>query len=549
MRAAAGNATPANLLLGTPGYVSPEQATGASDVDGRTDLYGLGAVLYELVVGETPRCWLTAEDVALGRFPDASPEARARLDALPRGFEALLARALAAFPGDRFQSAAELAAALRSREVPTRPADRWSVAVLPFSTLSGEPAAEFLGEGLAEEIINALARVRSLRVAARTSSFAYRERRVDVRQIGRELGVGAVLEGSVRRAGDTLRATVQLIDVANGYPLWSERYDRPMQDVLAIQDEIARSVVQSLRVILSDSERRALARLPTTNAAAYEFYLRGRQFFHQARKKSLEYAVQMFTRAIECDPAFALAFAGIADCCSLLHMYYPAAAPELERADAASRRALELDSDLPEAHAARGFALFQMGRADEAAAEFLTAIHLDPALAEPRYFYARQCFQQGKMAEAARWFEDAARVEENLEARFFAAQAYEADGRPEEARAAYRRALRAAESKLEFHPDDPRAATMRAVSLCRLGEPAEGLAWARRALEIDPTDAGVRYNVACLYALEGEREHAIACLEECLQLGFGNLEWIGRDPDLAALRGEPRFEALIRARG
>ena len=545
VRAAVGNATPVGLMLGTPGYVSPEQATGAPDVDGRTDVYGLGAVLYEMIVGDSPRCWLTAADVRLGRIADAPAEARVRLDALPRGFEATLARALAAYPGDRFASAAELAEALRGSDVPEAPMDRWSVAVLPFAYLSGESDLQFLGDGLAEEITYALARVRSLRVTSRTSSLAYRERHLDIRQIGRELGVGAVLEGSVRSNAGTLRVTVQLIDVATGYHLWSERYDRPARDVFEIQDEIALSVVQALRLILTDSERHALSRMPTASAEAYEFYLRGRQFFHQARKKSLEYALEMFTRAIELDPAFALAHAGIADCCSQLHMYYPASEERLRQADAASLRALGLDPDLPEAHAARGFALFQLNRNDEAATEFQTAIRLAPALAEPRYFYARQCFQQGKMAEAARWFEDAARVEENFEARFFAAQAHEADGRRAEAAASYRRALAAAERQLAFHPDDPRAATMRAVSLCRLGETAAGLEWAQRALEIDPSDAGVRYNVACLYALEGRSEEALACLEECVRLGFSNRAWIARDPDLASLRGAARFDALI----
>lgn len=545
LRAAAGNATPSGFLVGTPGYVSPEQATGAPDVDGRTDVYGLGAVLYEMVVGQSPHHWLTAEDVRAGRFPDVTSEERARLDALPHGMEGSLVHALAAFPNDRFGSAADLAAALRSGEVPASPVERWSVAVLPFANLSGGEEGEFLGDGLAEEITHALAHVRSLRVAARTSAFAYKQRNLDARQIGRALGVGALLEGSVRRGGDTLRVTVQLIDVASGFHLWSERYDRSMRDLFAIQDEIARSVVQTLRVLLTESERRALERMPTANATAYEYYLRGRQFFHEARKKSLEYALQMFTRAIEHDPDFALAHAGIADCCSLLHMYYPASAPELAKADTASRRALELDSDLPEAHAARGFALSQLGRNEEAAAEFLTAIHRGPGLAEPRYFYGRLCFQQGQMAEAARWFEDAARLQDHFEACFFAAQSYEAEGRRDDAAAAYRRALDAAERRLEFHPDDPRAATMRAVSLCRLGEAAEGLEWARRALEIDPSDAGVRYNVACLYALEGRRDEAMSCLEECLRLGFGNVEWIGRDPDLASLREDPRFETLL----
>jgi TolB-like protein/Tfp pilus assembly protein PilF len=546
VHAAVGERTTTGLVLGTPGYVSPEQATGGLDVDARTDVYGLGAVLYELIVGETPRCWLTTEDVRAGRFAEVPDEARARLDALPPGIEAALVHALAAFPGDRFASAAELAAALRSGEVPARPPDRWSIAVLPLANLSGGAEAEYLGDGLAEEITNALARVRSLRVAARTSAFAYRGRSVDIRQIGRELGVGAVLEGSVRRGDGALRVTVQLIDVASGYHLWSERYDRPMQDVLAIQDEIARSVTQALRVILTESERHALARLPTRDPAAYEYYLRGRQFFHQTRRRSLQYALQLFTEAIAIDPEFALAHAAIADCCSLLHMYYPAAAPELAQADVASRRALEVDPDLPEAHAARAFALYQLGRHDESAVEFETAIRMGPSLAEARHFYARLCFQLGRPDEAARWFEDAARVQENFESRFFAAQAYEAAGRHEEAMAAYRRALSAAERQLAFHPDDPRAATMRAVSLCRLGEPEEGLAWARRALDIDPADAGVRYNVACLYALEGRTDDAIACVEECLRLGFGNLEWIQRDPDLSSLHADARFETLMR---
>jgi TolB-like protein/Flp pilus assembly protein TadD len=546
LRAAAASDTATGTLLGTPGYMSPEQAAGLPDVDGRSDVYSLGVVLYELAVGEPPRLWLDTDAVRRGRITEVSPEIRGRLDRLPRGLEATLARALAASPEDRFATAAEFAEALAGEGLPARLADARTVAVLPFVDLQGGAEGDFLGDGLAEEITNALARVRSMRVAARTSAFAYKERRADIRQIGRELGVGAVLEGSVRRSGDTLRVTVQLIDVANGYPLWSERYDRQMREVFAIEDEIAKSVVRALEIILTDSERRALARIPTSDVTAYEYYLRGRQFFHQRRKKSLEYARQMFSRAIEIDPGFPLAHAGIADCCSLLHMYYPSSTPELELADAASRRALELDSDLPEAHAARGFALFQLGRIEEAAAEFQTAIRLDPTQFEARYFLARQCFQQGQMAEAARWFEDAARVQENFEARFFAAQALEAQGKREEATAALRRALAAAERQLELHPDDPRAATMRAVSLCRLGEPAEGLDWARRALEIDPTDAGVRYNVACLYALAGKREEALQCLEECIRLGLGNHEWIERDPDLESLRDDARFQALLR---
>jgi tetratricopeptide (TPR) repeat protein len=338
---------------------------------------------------------------------------------------------------------------------------------------------------------------------------------------------------------------VQLIDVGDGYHLWSERYDRRMADVFAIQDEIATSVVRALSVILADVDRRAFSRALTRDVEAYEYYLRGRQFFHQARRKPLEFARQMFERAIGIDPGFALAHAGVADCCSLLNMYYRSAGDVMDVADRASLRALELSPDLPEAHAARAFALFQLGRLDEGAGEFRTAIAMDPRQGEARYFYGRQCFQQGAFTEAAHWFEESARVQENFEARFFAAQAFEAAGQRDEATGAYRRALEVAQGHLEQHPDDPRAATMRAVALCRLGRPEEGLEWAGRALAIDREDAGVRYNVACLYALEGRREEAIGCLEECVALGFGNAAWIGKDPDLASLHGDPRYEALL----
>ena len=545
MRVAGERQTGSGLLLGTPGYMSPEQATGWDDVDGRADIYSLGCVAYEMVVGEPPGLWLDSETVHVGRITRVPLAARSKLDALPRWTEGVLARALAGLPDDRFATAAAFAEALRTHDVPGLASVTRAVAVLPFVSLSGDENGAFLGDGFAEEIIHALARVRSLRVAARSSAFAYRERAADVRDVGRALGVDAVLEGSVRRAADRLRITVQLVDVVSGYQLWSEHFDRQMRDVFAIQDEIAGSVAKALAIILTDTERRSLVRVPTSDLSAYEYYLRGREYFHENRRKSLEYARQMFTRAVELDAGFALAHAGIADCCSQLHMYYPSATSDLERADTESARALELDPDLPAAHAARGFALFQLGRFDEAAAEFETAIRLDPAQFDARYFYGRQCFQRGQAAEAARWFEDAARVQESVDACFFAPQAHEAAGQKEAATAAYRRALSVATHQLEMRPDDPRAATMRAVSLWRLGEASEGLEWARRALDIDPTDAGVRYNVACLFALDGKRQEALECLEECQRLGFRNMDWIKRDPDLASLYGEPRFERLM----
>ena len=537
--------TESGLAVGTPAYMSPEQAA-AEPTDGRTDIYSLACVLYETLAGEPPFTGPSALAVLARKATAPLPSLRLVRGAVPLHVERAITRALAAMPADRFATAAEFADALRS-EGAAVVAGR-SVAVLPFTNMSGDSESDYFAEGIAEEITTALARVPELRVAARTSAFAFKGDRLDVREIGRRLGVGVVLEGSVRRAGKKLRVTAQLIDVSDGYHRWSDRYDREMEDVFAIEDDITRNIVAALEVLLADRGTGAMVPAATSHVNAYDYYLRGRQYFRGGRKKSLEYARQMFERAIEIDPAYALAWAGAADCGSLLHMYYPGQTDDAARADRASERALALAPQLPEAHAARAFALFQLGRMADAVDHFREAIRLDPQAFEARYFYGRALFQLGRFVDAARMFEEAAQVREDYQARFFAAQAHQAMGNVPEADAAYRRAFDVARSHLDLNPDDPRAATMCAVSACRVGRKDEGLAWARRAVQADPEDAGVRYNVACLYALEGQVEDAIRSLEDAFEVGFTNREWIKRDPDLDSLREHPRFLALLSRR-
>lgn len=431
--------------------------------------------------------------------------------------------------------------------IPAGEPARRSIAVLPFANAGHDPANDYLSDGLTDEIIGALSKLEGLRVASRTSSFAFKDRTEDVRRIARALNVESVLEGSVQLVGDRLRVSTQLVNAADGYHLWSERFDREIEDVFAIEDEISESVAAALRVILRDDERRSLRMAPPADIRAYEFYLRGRQYYHQTRKKSLQFARELFERAIEIDPLYARAWAGVAEASAVLRMYYPTAVEDLARADSASQRALELAPDLPEAHAARGFALFLMKRMDEAEREFLTAIEMEPQLYEAQYFYARACFQKGRFEEAAERFREASRIREDCQSSFFEAQSLEALGRKEQASAAYEHALAVAGRHMELNPDDSRSATMRAVSLCRLGRAEEGLHWAERALAIDPEDAGVRYNVACLYALEGEKDRAFQCLEDAFRAGFGNREWLEKDPDIASLRDDPRFAALLKA--
>src|SRR6266446_2669243 len=261
-----------------------------------------------------------------------------------------------------------------------------SIAVLAFVNMSNDPENEFFSDGIAEEIINALTKVKALRVASRTSSFAFKGKNEDIGEGGRKLKVNTVLEGSVRKAGDKLRVTAQLVNTADGYHLWSERYDRQLEDVFEIQDEIAENIVRALRVVLGEEEKRAIEKTPTENVQAYEYYLRGRQFFHHFRRTDLQYARRMFDRAIEIDPNFARAHAGIADCCSFLYMYWDASNANLEEAGASSRRALELDPASAEAHTSRGVALTLRRDYPGARREFDRALHLNPVLYEAHYF-------------------------------------------------------------------------------------------------------------------------------------------------------------------
>ncbi len=537
--------TEMGVAVGTPEYMSPEQAYDDEEVDERADLYSLGCVMYEMLAGQPPFLGPNARAIIARHVIDPVPPIRTVRPDVPAHIALAIRKALSKAQSDRYATLSAFADAIQGKDGAERESGVRSIAVLPFTNMSASPEDEYFSDGMTEEIINALAKVEGLNVVARTSVFALKGKDQDVREVGEQLSVTSVLEGSVRRSGDTLRVTAQLVDTADGYHLWSERYDRELEDVFAIQDEIAENIARELRVILSDEEKRAISKAPTDNVEAYDYYLRGRQYFHQTRKKSLQYARQMFARAIEVDPDFALAYAGIADCSSLLHMYYPSQEVTLGQAESASQKALQLDPDSAEAHAARAFALWQMKRGDEAEKEFEKAIELDPRQFEAHYFYARQSFAKGDLDKAARLFEEASNLRDDYQAAFFAAQSLAAMNRQDEARAAYRRALQIVRDHLELTPDDPRAATMRAVSLCRLGQLEEGLEWAERAVAIDPEDAGVRYNVACLYSLEGQVDKAIECLEGAVEVGFGNRDWMENDPDLDPLRGDPRFQELV----
>jgi adenylate cyclase len=432
-----------------------------------------------------------------------------------------------------------------AQEAEERKAGIRSIAVLPFVDLSPERDQEYFSDGVAEEILNALTKVGDLHVPARTSCFAFRGASMDAREIGRRLGVNTLLEGSVRKAGNRLRISVQLIDTRNGYQLWSERFDRELEDVFVVQDEIAHSVLSALGLSLTQREERRLLKPSTANVQAYESYLRGRKFFQKWTRQNIEFARQMFDRAIEQDPNFAAAWAGLAT--AYLHLVgWGGGESDFEDARKASTRALELDPELAEAHVAAGQGLSMEQRYADATAAFERAIELDPTLFDAYYYYARSCFKAGDLEKSLRLFQQARRVRpEDYQPSALIALVLTQLGRHDDARRADDLALDAFNKFLELNPDDARAYSLGAGTLARLGEVDRAKQWDERAMSLAPDDDAILYNVASHLAHFGEKERALDALERAIAAGLSGGDWIKHDPDWQQLRGHPRFEAIL----
>ncbi len=540
------NLTNTGIAIGTPAYMSPEQAAGETDVDGRSDEYSLACVLYEMLTGEPPFTASTPQALIAKRFTDTPRNVSAIIPAIPEYLSQAVRRALSREAKDRFQTSAEFAAALEPKQRAAAGEQKPSIAVLPFSNMSTDPENEFFSDGIAEEIINALTKVQSLEVVSRTSAFAFKGKSVDMREVGRQLGAKTLLEGSVRKAGNRLRVTAQVIDVETGYHLWSERFDREMADVFAIQDEIAANIVKALRLVLSKREESAIKAARTRNVRAYEYYLRGRQLYHQWRRESWERAEDMFRRAIGLDPEYALAYTGLADSSAIRYMYFSGGDEALQQADSASQRAVQLDPTLAEAHAARGLALSCQKRLDDASDELRQAMELDPTLFEAPYYFARMLQMQGRMEEAAEYFERAATLrEDDFQASGLAMSLYANLGRTEDKIRSGQRALDAAKRAISVSPGDSRALQYAALANFHLGNIDEAKKWADRAVEVDPNEISALYNIACLNSLIGNADRAIDLLDKAIDLGWCRPEWLKNDPDLASVRAHPAYPDLL----
>jgi serine/threonine protein kinase/Flp pilus assembly protein TadD len=551
--------TRTGMVLGTIPYMSPEQLQGRK-VDPRSDVFSLGSVLFETLSGERPFAGESSAELISTILRD-DPDLPARLRSeLPQGLYPVIRRCLEKNPNDRYPTASELQVDLEEARKGKLPVAAESVApsiaVLPFVDMSLDKDQDYFCEGMAEEIIIAFTGIEGLRVASRTSSFRFKETDADIQSIGKQLHVSTVLEGSVRKAGNRLRVTAQLTNVSDGFHLWSKRYDRELEDVFAIQDEISQSIAEALKVELSGGEQLSLERAATTDVEAYEFFLRGRKFFYEGTRKGIELAVEMFHRATRRDPNYALAYAGLADCYSYLFMYFDKTPSNKEKAVEASRRAVELGDGFAETHATRGLALSLDQRYDEAAREFEAALELNASLFEAYYFYARVSRESGDLEKAARLFEKAVEVRrDDYQSHNCLATAYQDLDRPNAYRDSLLRARDTARRHVESYPHDARALYLGAGILVRLGEKEEGLEWGRRALELDPNDPRVLYNLACLYCESLLRqdpaagdpilETAVDYFERAIAAGYASREWIDNDSDLDPVRDHPRFQAAL----
>jgi serine/threonine-protein kinase len=583
-----GSATQTGMALGTPAYMSPEQASGESGIDGRSDLYSLGCVLYEALSGEPPFTGPTPQAIIAKRFVSPIPRVATTRD-VPAGVDAALSRALARTPVDRYPTGAEFAEALRGilldggggsrRSTPEAqkgaPALK-AIAVLPLANLSADPENEYFSDGMTEEIINAVAKLPGVQVASRTSSFAFKGKQADVREIGEKLGVTSVLEGSVRKVGNRIRITAQLVDVDKGYHLWSETYDRQLEDVFAIQDEISRAIAEALKLRLASDSGQLV--VPSKNIEAYNLYLKGRFFFNKFTEPGLRKALELFQHALLQDPGYARAYAGIADVWCNLADDWVAPDEAYPRAKAASERALQHDPELAEAitslgkvlcwhewdfagaerqleravalspnyaeaHYVLGTALPLVGRLSDAIEAVRKAIVLDPLSAEMSSWLARFLLYskdyQGAIAQGQKTLE---LDEESIRSTLYIGSAYLALGDAETALEWYRRGQGRERAVRSYD-----AMIVRALAALGRREEAESIL---TRLDEESRHQYLRAEILAMgYAAIGDLDRAFASLERAFQARSAGLIYLHLDPGYEPLRGDPRFGELVKRIG
>ncbi|MBX5147979.1 adenylate/guanylate cyclase domain-containing protein [Rhizobium lentis] len=426
------------------------------------------------------------------------------------------------------------------------PVNKPSVAILPFANISNDPDQDFFSDGITEDLITDLSNVSGLFVLSRNTVFTWKGRSENLQRIAAELGVAYIVEGSVRKAGNHVRINAELIEAASDGHVWAARYDRDLTDIFEVQDEIAKAIVEQLKVRLLPEEKRAIEQAPTGNVEAYTHFLRGREYYHIASRSNHLMARQSFARAIQLDPGYARAYAGIAVCDARLRSQFGAKIP-VEEILANTTTALVIDPNLAEAYAAKGFALAVAGNRTEAVSAFEQALSLDANCHEANRYYAEFCVTDGQFELAAMHFQRAMEIKPaDYGAPIMLVNVLRSLGQIDKASSYARIALKRAEEELRLHPENANVACLGATALAFLGVRDTALEWLARSLATDPDDINIQYNAACTYALLGEIDRAIDLLEVWMpKVGIEMRLWFKNDSDLDPIRSHPRYSKLV----
>ncbi len=546
--------------VGTISYMSPEQARGQL-VDARTDLFSTGTVLYQMSTGAVPFQGDTSAvifDAILNRDPRPAAEIN---PALPAEFARILEKCMEKERTLRCQTATELKTDLnrlkrdvessRTRAKAKTDSDPGahkpgkSVAVLYFENLSGAKEDEYLRDGITEDVITELSKIRGLNIFSRPTVLAFRDQSVTPQQVGQKLGAAYVLTGTLRRSGARLRINAQLVDAHTDFPLWSERFDREMKDVFEVQDEMARKIAEALRVTLSPEELEALAVKPTENLQAYDLYLRGKRYARRQTRQDLEFALQMFENGVAIDPNFALAYAACANACAMFYCNYSRDQMWVERAREASGKAVALRWDLPEVQVSQAWVLYAAELHDEAVRMVKKAIERKRDCEGAYYLLCRALFAAGRYQEVLDVAETAIEASgEDYNVYVPIVNSMGALGKKEGEGNMIQRRIAAFENHLKQVPEDARARILLGSDYAHLGRTDDALRELNLAVTLRANEASILYNAACLYCALDRKAEAVDTLRKAWEAGFRDAVWARRDPDLAVLHDDPEFNRL-----